>query len=124
MRLRVRSATLCSSISSKRRPNCRTMYPLPRKGLRPLSSAAPIIPRLSKRAVGYTAHFLPADRYVLLLVFSLLPSANFQWQFPRVEMIAQLLLPSWVATSPGLGGWSWCAYDERTRVKEYARGAR
>lgn len=48
----------------------------------------------SKKAAGYTAHFQPMDRYVLLLllVFSLLPGANFQWQFPRVETIVQRLL--------------------------------
>ncbi|CAL1679881.1 unnamed protein product [Lasius platythorax] len=57
-----------------------------------LTTMAPIISGPSKRTAGYTAHFLPTDRYVPLLVFSLLPGANFQWQFPRVETIVQRLL--------------------------------
>lgn len=74
--------------------DCRTMYPIPEElPRRPLLvGAAPIIPEPFRSSEGMPLIFYRADRYVLLLVFSLLPGANFQWQFPRVETIVQRLL--------------------------------
>lgn len=67
------------------------MYPIPKKA--PFSDHSETF---RERGGGIHRSFsTSADRYVLLFVFSLLPSANFQWkhQFPRVETIAQRLLP-------------------------------